>query len=224
MLAACSALFFVWLPSYRGLLWLTLYTIPSHMFISPLPHEPVLLYFAKVHGATLCTEASTVGCLLAGMWDYWLFVPLMHHPRVRAKYADVGLYRRSVRWFRKSPFWALVVLGATPLPFYPIKFLSITDHYPMRKYLLALFVGRAPRYWVIAYLGYTLRLPNWSLALLALAIFIVTVIQTHREEKRKAREQRDPSIVPDSAEVNPSRAGAQSRPSGKQPSPRFPRQ
>lgn len=214
-LAACSALFFVCFPSYRGVLWLALYTIPSHMFISPFPHEPVLLYFAKMHGATLCALASLVGCLLAGIWDYWLFVPLMHHPRVRAKYANVGLYRRSVRLFRKSPFWALVLFGATPLPFYPLKFLSIADHYPLKKYLLALTLGRAPRYWVIAYVGYTLRLPDWSLAALALALFVFTVIQSRREEKKKSQEQDDASTIPVSATVNASPAPAKSRSSGK---------
>jgi membrane protein YqaA with SNARE-associated domain len=185
MLAAASAVFFASLPAHRGVLWLALYTIPSHMFISPLPHEPVLLYFAKSNGAVSCALASTTGSLIAGIWDYWLFVPLMHHPRVRARYANVTLYRRSVGLFRRSPFWTLVLVGATPIPFYPVKFLSIADHYPLKKYLLALFVGRTPRYWLIAYLGHTLLLPNWSLALLALALFVFTAIQSRREGKKK---------------------------------------
>jgi ribonucleoside-triphosphate reductase len=184
-LSVCALLFYSLVPSLRGVLWLALYTIPSHMFVSPLPHEPLLLYFAKIHGATLCAAASLAGCLVAGMWDYWLFVPLMHHPRVRSKYAHASLYQRSVRLFRKSPFWALVIAGFTPFPFYPVKFLSICDHYPLKKYLLALIVGRTPRYWVLGYLGYVVRFPNWSLVLLALAFLAYTVVQSRREARKE---------------------------------------
>jgi ribonucleoside-triphosphate reductase len=148
------------------------------MFVSPFPHEPALLYFAKTNPALYCMAASTLAALFAGMWDYWLFVPLVHHPRVRTKYVNHGLYRVSVGLFRKSPFWALVIVGLTPLPFYPVKFLSIADGYPMKRYLAALLVGRTPRYYLIAYLGYILKLPNWSLIALALVILVITVYKS----------------------------------------------
>ncbi len=215
LLASCSACFFVFLPGYRGVLWLALYTIPSHMFVSPLSHEPVLLYFSKSYSATLCTVASTVGCLVAGMWDYWLFVPLMHHPRIRSKYADMSLYQKSVRLFRKSPFWALVLAGFTPFPFYPVKFLSITDHYPLKKYLLSLFVGRTPRYWLTAYLGYVLQLPNWSLVALALLFLVFTIVQSRREAKKKRAANTATANDAFPTPTNPPQASAKSTPSGK---------
>jgi membrane protein YqaA with SNARE-associated domain len=215
LLAVLSASFFAFFPHYRGALWLALYTIPSHMFVSPFSHEPVLLYFSKSYGATVCALASTAGCVVAGMWDYWLFVPLMHHPRVRSRYADIGFYQKSVRLFRKSPFWALVVAGTTPIPFYPIKFLSITDGYPLKKYLLALVVGRTPRYWAIAYLGYVFRFPNWTLVLLALAILVFTLIQARRETIKKRSAAADPSPHVLTESISPSEAREKSRTYGK---------
>jgi membrane protein YqaA with SNARE-associated domain len=212
-LAVCSLVFYWLLPGVRGVLWLALYSIPSHMFVSPLPHEPMLLYFAKIHGATLCAAASLFGCLVAGLWDYWLFVPLMHHPRIRSKYAHVGLYKRSVRLFRKSPFLALVFAGFTPFPFYPVKFLSISDHYPLRKYLLALTVGRTPRYWILGYLGYVVRFPNWSLVLLALAFLVFTIVQSRREVRRDA--EADGAAREPAAEFISLEASARSISSGK---------
>ena len=167
-------------PEQRGLVWLGLYTIPSHMFVSPFPHEPLLLYYAKSYPAIWCAVASLAGCLVAGMWDYFLFIPLIHHPRLRGKYVNTGLYKRSVDFFRKWPFWALVVVGLTPIPFYPIKFLSIADGYPMAKYLAALVVGRTPRYYAIAYLGHVLNLPNWSLVTLALGFLAVTLYKNRK--------------------------------------------
>ena len=183
-IVAVSAVCVLWLfPRQRDMVWLALYTIPSHMFVSPFNHEWLLLLLAKTNPALSCAIASLIGCLFAGMWDYWLFVPLIHHPRVRSKYSKAGLYKKSVAFFRKFPFWALVIIGLTPLPFYPIKFLAIADHYPLRKYLLALIVGRTPRYYAIAYLGQVLKLPTWSLVALALVLLVVGVIESRRGEK-----------------------------------------
>lgn len=172
------------LPDRRGLVLLGAYTIPSHMFVSPFPHEPMLLYYAKFNPAWECALVSMMGCLVAGFWDYWLFVPLVHHQRVRSKYVNTGLYKRFIGLFRISPFFALVIVGLTPIPFYPVKFLSISDGYPLKRYLAALVVGRGPRYYVLAYLGYVLKLPNWSLVALALVLLGITVYQNRRRNNR----------------------------------------
>lgn len=186
IVAVAALLVWLWLPRLRDMVWLALYTIPSHMFVSPFNHEWLLLLLAKSNPALWCTIASLIGCLIAGLWDYWLFVPLIHHPRVRSKYSKAGLYKKSVAFFRKWPFWSLVVIGLTPLPFYPIKFLAISDHYPLKKYLLALIVGRTPRYYVIAYLGQVLRLPTWSLIALALVLLVVAILQNRKDAKDEA--------------------------------------
>jgi membrane protein YqaA with SNARE-associated domain len=214
-LAACSACLYLLFPSFRGLLWLGLYTVPSHMFVSPLPHEPVLLYFAKSYSATPCALTALAGCLIAGLWDFWIFVPLMRHPRVRSKYANIGLYQKSVKLFRKSPFWALVVAAATPFPFYPVKFLSICDHYPLKRYLLALTVGRTPRYWVLAYLGHVFRFPNWSLVVLALAFLVFTVTQSRKEGKAQKLGAAMPAAVGLCASTTSPEVSARSTPSGR---------
>ncbi|UCG50732.1 MAG: VTT domain-containing protein [Candidatus Latescibacterota bacterium] len=201
VIAVCSVALIWMFPGTRGILWLALYSIPAHMFISPFSHEAVLLYYAKFTAAHWCAIASLIGCLIAGLWDYWLFIPLIHHPRVRSKYARTGLYKKSVRLFRKWPFWALVIFGLTPIPFYPIKFLAIADHYPMRRYLLALIVGRTPRFYVLAFLGYVFKLPNWSLVVLALIILIVTIVKNRQGEKGNGDIERETDFADGVIEV-----------------------
>ena len=179
LLVGAVGLLLLWaLPEKRGAVLLGLYTIPSHMFVSPFSHEPVLLYYAKTYSALDLTIASTAGALIAGLLDYWLFIPLVHHPRLRTKYVNTGLYKRSVRAFRKWPFWTLVVAGALPIPFYPVKFLAISDHYPLKSYLGSLIVGRTPRYFVLAWAGSMLHMPNWSLIGIALIFLVITVLKS----------------------------------------------
>jgi ribonucleoside-triphosphate reductase len=184
LVAAVSVFVFVTFPEHHGMLWLALYTIPSHMFVSPFPHEPVLLFYAKTYPAMTCAVVSTIGAVIAGMWDYFLVVPLINHPRLRPKYEKTRVYRRSVIFFRKSAFWALVLLGLTPLPFYPIKFLALADGYPMSRYLLAITIGRTPRYFMIATIGYWLKIPNWMLIAAALVILVFTLYSNRQEFRR----------------------------------------
>ncbi len=183
----------VLLKPYRDLVLFALYSIPSHMLISPFPHEPVLLYFAKFHSPFAIAIAGTVGCCIAGWLDYRMLTPVLHHHKIRSRYRDARLYQKAVDWFRKWPFGALVIAGYSPLPFYPFKFLSITIRYPLRKYQMALIVGRAPRYFTLAWLGYVLQPPNWVLVALVIALFLVSQwkkgLLLFKRSKMKARQQ-----------------------------------
>jgi uncharacterized membrane protein YdjX (TVP38/TMEM64 family) len=51
------------------------------------------------------------------------------------------------------------------IPFYIFRVLSPTAGYSLRKYMLAVFVGRLPRYYVFALMGATLNLPNLTIVL-----------------------------------------------------------
>lgn len=155
---------------YWGIVQLGLYTIPSHVFVSPFPHEPVLLGIARDHGAWACALASTWGALVAAVLDYRFTLSFVHKPGVRAKYVDAALYQKASRWFAKAPFLTLVVTGLTPIPFYPFKFLALASGYSRTLYMWAMVVGRTPRYWMLAYLGYVLQPPTWSLVVLAMII------------------------------------------------------
>ena len=207
-IALAAAAVFFFLPEYRGVLWLGLYTI------TPLPQEPLLLFTAKSYSTTLCALASLAGCLIGGVLDYKILFPIMHHPNVRPRYANVRLYRRLVNLFRRSPFWTVAVAGATPLPFYPVKFLSICDRYPLRRYLAALGVGRAPRYWGIAYLGVVFRFPNWSLLALAGVLLAVSFIQALRERRKDSGSDGAAPVEP-RAPTSPLAASARSTQCGK---------
>jgi membrane protein YqaA with SNARE-associated domain len=156
----------------HSLLLFGLYTIPSHILISPFPHEPMLLWVAKFEPPWAVAAMGTIGACLAGLFDYGLLVPLFSQYAVRSRYEKSRLYLRSLRFFKRFPFLFLVVAGFSPLPFFPFKFISIAGGYPLRKYLAALVVGRTPRYYLLAWLGMELHFPDWLLVGLAIVLFI----------------------------------------------------
>lgn len=169
--AIASFLLWKFKPEFRGVVWLYIYSIPSHVYISFLPHEPVLLYYGKSFNIWAAVVAATLGTLIAGFIDYETLGPLLKYKKIKNLYYDKNLYKKSVDFFYKAPFWMIVIAGFTPIPFYPFKFLSIASDYSENKYLLALLVGRAPRYLILIWLGYTIKIPNWLLILSFVAMF-----------------------------------------------------
>lgn len=143
--------------------------------ISPFPHEPPLLYCAKFYPPWAITIAATIGCCLAGLFDYWTLVPLFNHHTIRPKFENNRIFKKSLAFFHKSPFWMLVIAGYTPIPFFPFKLLSITSGYPLWKYEMALLVGRTPRYYTLAWLGYVVQPPNWTLILFMVILVLMFI-------------------------------------------------
>lgn len=170
----------------RSYLYLAFYSVPSNAAISLFPHEPVLLYFGKFANVWIGAAAATAGTLVAGMMDHTVFVPLLQLRSVQG-YRRVRLYRKAMELYRKWPFLTLVVAGFTPLPFFPFKFLSFSDAYPMGRYLAAIAVSRFPRYLVLLWAGAVLDIPTWILAVLFLGVLLVYAWRGGPEVLRRAR-------------------------------------
>lgn len=170
----------------RSYLYLAFYSIPSNAAVSLFPHEPVLLYFGKFADVWIGAAAATAGTLVAGVMDHTVFVPLLQLRSLQG-YRDVRLYRKAMELYRRWPFLMLVVAGFTPLPFFPFKFLSFSDAYPMGRYLAAIAVSRFPRYLVLLWAGAVFDIPTWVLAVLFLGVLAAYAWRGGPEVLRRAR-------------------------------------
>ncbi len=142
--------------------YLAFYSIPSNTAITVFPHEPVLIYFGKFANLWISAAAATAGTLAAGLMDHIVFTPVMNLQSIQG-YKEKRFYRKAIQYFMRWPFLTLCVTGLTPIPFFPFKFLTFSIHYPMWKYLTALTVSRFPRYYILAWVGYTFQIPDWIL-------------------------------------------------------------
>ncbi len=141
---------------------LFLYSIPANTAISVFPHEPVLLYYGKFADLLMVAVVATAGTLVGAYLDHRVFVPILNHRRL-THYKRNRFYRKAADYLMRYPFATLVVVGATPLPYWPLKILAFSIHYPLWRYLAANLVARFPRYWVVAWAGSVFRIPNWAL-------------------------------------------------------------
>lgn len=148
--------------STSSYLYLAFYAIPANSAISVFPHEPVVIWYGTVGNIWWTAVAASAGTMVAGFLDHSVFVPIMNLKGLTG-YKEKAWYRKAARLFMKYPFAVIVVTGFTPIPFFPFKFLSFSLHYPLWKYLSALLIGRFPRYALLAWIGYVIRVPTWLL-------------------------------------------------------------
>jgi len=182
--AMVLALLAAWLFSQtvrtgQSMLVLFLYCFPSEFLIGLIPHEPVLLLYGALHSPVLVALISTVGTVLAEGLNY-SFLGFFNH----VGWFD-GMRRRVavdrvIRLFERAPFLAILVAGFTPIPFAPIRFLVVLTRYPVAKHLLAVFISRAPRFLILAWLGDVLRFKAWMIVGIFAVLFIVLYLPLFR--------------------------------------------
>jgi ribonucleoside-triphosphate reductase len=172
-------------PRYVGLVFLFFYIIPSNSFI-PFPHEPAIIYYGKIFGPLLTTASATLPTIIACIIDYAVLTPVFSKTRL-AKIKNTGIYKKTVYYFYKAPFITNFTAAISPVPFYPVRILSVASGYPLRKYASAIVLGRIPRYYFLAFSGALLNIPNWFIAFFFVSLVTVPLYQhIYRKRRRGA--------------------------------------
>lgn len=163
--------------SSESYLYLAFYAVPANSAISVFPHEPVVIWYGSQGSIWWTAVAASIGTMFAGYLDHSVFTPVMNLQGL-AGYKEKGWYQKAARLFMKYPFAVLAVAGFTPVPFFPFKFLSFSLHYPLKKYLPALLIGRFPRYVVLAYIGSFFQIPAWAMFAFFGAVALIYAAKT----------------------------------------------
>lgn len=181
-------------PKSIAMVKLFYYMILSNVYISVFPHEPVLIYYGKFYNVFMVSFIAGLATLVAGTIDYETILPLLHHNKIRKLYVDKKLYKRSVYYFSKYPFWTIAIAISLPIPFYPFKFLSFANLYNKYNYLGALLLGRIPRYLLLTKFGDIINIPD-RIILIAFIIMVligfwqILRIWINKEPKKSLKNQ-----------------------------------
>ncbi len=184
------ALLVLWLSSEsiqksKDLWVLFIYCFPSQFLIAIVPNEPALFYFGKFYPPLTVALVAIAGTLLTEALNYSVF-KFVANTNFFQKIRHRKVATRVVELFNKAPFVALLVAGFTPVPFYPFRFLVVMAHYPIWKYLLAVFLSRTPRFYILALIGYAIKIPDY----LIIAIFIILIASAYIPLLRKFLKKR----------------------------------
>jgi len=168
-------------PSVAGLVGffcLTLFVSGPLSMVLPAAFEPMLMVAGRLYPPLVVTLVGVAGNLYMDYVNYHVYGAVLQHPRLeRAR--NSAVVRRMLALFQKRPFFAVWLCAWSPIPYWIVSMLAPLSRYSMAKYLLATFLGRAPRVWFFAALGLmvpvaTQTLVTFAVAAVALGVVIVT--------------------------------------------------
>ena len=183
-------------PEYIGLAFLFFYIIPSNSFI-PFPHEPAIIYYGKIFGPLLTTLTAIIPTIIACIIDYAVLTPVFFRTRV-SRMKDTRIYQKTVYYYQKAPFFTNFMAAISPVPFYPVRVLSVSSAYPLWKYTSSVLLGRIPRYFILALFGDLLNIPNW-----VILFFFVSLISVPIYQKLSTRGKKSDVTTDDEATITP---------------------
>lgn len=154
-----------WLsPASRPLVYYFLYAIPAHLLVSVLANEPALFAAAKEGAPLAVAVAGTLGCVVAIVLDYALIGWFVNRRLIRAEIDDSKGFRVAQRFFGKAPMLLIILSALLPVPFFPVKILGILRDYPLSRFIVAIVLGRLPRFYLLALAGQKVQAPGSALA------------------------------------------------------------
>ncbi len=186
------------LPETSGLVVFALVAIwmngPSAVVV-PAGFEPILLVFGELYPPLLVAVIGTLAATYIEFFNYYMFRGVLGLPRLRPL-RDSRVARWAVGLFARQPFFAVWLMAWTPVPFTIARILSAIAGYPVERHLLAVTLGRFPRFWLFAVLGSTLDIPSliiWGFLALMLVLGASTV--TWRWKRRRDARRRDAALT-----------------------------
>lgn len=152
---------------------------PSAVVV-PAGFEPMLLLFGELYDPLLVAVTGTLAATYIEFFNYHMFRGVLGLSAVRPL-RESRVTRWAVRLFARQPFFAVWLMAWTPVPFTVARILSTLSRYPVERHLLAVTLGRFPRFWLFAVLGDALDIPTLVIwGFLALMVVLGTSVVAWR--------------------------------------------
>jgi membrane protein YqaA with SNARE-associated domain len=189
-------------PEYKTWVPYFYYIIASTTFIS-IPHEPLVFYYGKMFGIYLPVLVAIIPTILGCYVDYLVLTPLLQHRKVN-RLKETKVYQTTIKYFKKAQFVSIMTAAASPVPvpFYPIRVLSISCNYPMHNYICAVLLGRIPRYFFLAAGGKLLNIPDKFILVIFIVIIFIYCIKIISKRVGKFSWKTDSLVLEESMNIN----------------------
>jgi uncharacterized membrane protein YdjX (TVP38/TMEM64 family) len=189
LVVALVALYPTWRwPEVAGLvafLGITIFVNGPLAPLLPATYEPILMVTGRAYSPLLVAAVGVVGTLYVEFLNYHLYRAAILRPEA-AVLRDSRVLRFIVAVFKKSPFFSVWLCAWSPLPYWAVRILAPLARYPVRPYLVATLLGRAPRLWFFAALGLFVRIPT-SLLVAVTALMIGLAVAIAAVQQKRAR-------------------------------------
>lgn len=171
-----SLLVSFFLPAYRELVYLFWLSITSNTVVPFTFQEPLLLLYGQLYSPFLVTIIAVIAVVIMEFINYQILVPVLEINKIKI-FRKKRFYQLVELYFSKFPFLSLVVSCLAPIPLFPFRILAVTTRYPVKKYILSIFIGRTPLYYLLALTGQILNLPTWIYIISIAGVFAIMLLK-----------------------------------------------
>lgn len=143
--------------------------------IIPLPTPPYVIGMGKIFDPWIIAFLGAIGNCIAAFFEYYFLTWLFSKTELRQKIEASKLFQRFIAIFNRAALLSILVTSFSPVPLDPFYLAAILIRYSLVKYLVAIFIGKYLRYYLLAQLGDSLKIPDQYLIIMLLALVIVPV-------------------------------------------------
>jgi len=165
----------VWLLALAGFyisLCNTLLPLPTSWIFLLLASEEVMLFDSAVLRIAVVALLGATTTMMANLNEYHV-LGYFFRDRLGNRIRRTHTYRWLARWFDVAPFQTLTLIAFIPIPVDFVRWLAILRRYPRWRFAAAYWLGRAPRYALLAGVAVVLRLGTLEIVLIQVGIVAV---------------------------------------------------
>jgi ribonucleoside-triphosphate reductase len=151
----------------------------------PLPTNPLIIYMGREYLPVAVALIGATGTAVANLTEY-LVLGILFGSRRAAKVKETAAYGTLRRYFETAPFPLMTAANFLPIPIDPVRWMAISVDYPRWRYVLATFLGRLPRYYLLAWLGDRYDLSNRTILLVLGATGLLVLFRRLLRRRRKS--------------------------------------
>lgn len=139
----------------------------------PLPTPPFVIKIGEFFHPGIVALVGAIANCIAGFIEYHFLTWLFSKLELQKKIQNNWYFQKFADFFRRSAFICIVVTGFIPLYMEPFRIAAILTRFVLPKYLLAIFIGKLPRYYLIAMIGDTYQISAKYFILIVILLFML---------------------------------------------------
>lgn len=200
--ASAKALWLLALTGFYLSLCNSLAPLPTSWIVLLLASDDVMLFESALARVVVVSLLCTTATMMTNLNEYHI-LGYFFRARLGERIRRTHVYRWAARWFDISPFQTLTLIAFVPVPVDFVRWLAILRRYSRVRFAAAYWLGRLPRYALLAGVAVMLRLSTLQIILIQVGIVAVLgarLLWTSLRRRAAASE------TVDAAELSPTRA------------------
>lgn len=146
--------------------------LPTAWIVLLLASEEVGLFEAAWLRVAAVAMLSATATMMANLNEYHVF-GYFFRAKLGARLRRTRMYQWSVRWFDVAPFQTLVLVAFVPIPIDVVRWLAILRRYSRVRFAAAYWLGRLPRYALLAGVAVVLKLNTLEIILIQVGLVVL---------------------------------------------------